>query len=544
MFPPNLIHPPLRPVWADARKAAETTAGTLKETAKFAEMRKKMKGDLGPDLEAWPKFYPDYAKLKSGKEKIEETMKKYTEAIKASGLNDKVKKPMLDALVKVKADLEKRLEAAHKLIESDMKLALKASLRTQIRPITVFDQDVAHDVQAKAGSANETLKLNSMHLVVKLTDENILKHVPNDVDDGALAVKIRTAADFAGVTQQLANLLVKVSKDVHSEKDLPEAKQKLKEGLDKIVEQALDRAAAPILELAKVKVEHRNYQITAAVTLVATGAGIVASTAALLSAPFTNVAGAVVGFYGLTQGCISFGIQIGKLAADAEGVAAKISRNLKAIHDQYQNRGATAVGAAEVATTLANALAPAPVLSSITTVKGDCDLLGDKIKGLTVSTHEAASDLGKLLTAQEKVQTELTSFEKISKGKLTPQEAQNFQKLMKAIEASAGPVDTCIKKVEDLNTRVVKMTASHKTLKGKVDALASGKPNWAQVGELVVNVAVATAFLVGGNVNTPNAYQGLDALDKAGTWVGNIASIGQTAYSTAMALKDQIEKAK
>jgi hypothetical protein len=127
--PQALVNPPLRPVWSDARKASESLAKTLKQADEFAETRKKMKGDLGPDLENWPKLYPEYPKLKSAKDKIDLTIKQYSDALKGSGLDDKVTNPMLAALKKVKSAMDTRLAEAEKLIASDEKLAIK-SVRT------------------------------------------------------------------------------------------------------------------------------------------------------------------------------------------------------------------------------------------------------------------------------------------------------------------------------------------------------------------------------------------------------------------------------
>jgi tetratricopeptide (TPR) repeat protein len=544
--PDQLVNPPLRKKWSDARKAGEAAATTLKQTAHFTATRLKMKGDLGPDLEAWPKLYPDYGKLKSAKEKIDATIKMYSEAVSGADKldKDKVRAPMLKALKEVKDAMQARLTLAEKLIESDEKLAIKDSLRKQIKPIVIFNQDVGKQVSELAGKGNATLEVYSIPLEVILADPEVLKHVPNDLDDAKLAVQIRNAADFHGLLADMASALVDVSKTVKSEKDVAAAEKKYYAETQKLIEAALKQASGPILQLAKVKVEYRNYKIKAGVQLGLTVGGIVGSAGALLSAPITNAAGVVVGLYGLVQASISLGTQIAKLIVEAEDIAGKVSADLKRISDQYKNFSKTAVGTAEVGTTLANALLPAPVLQSITGLKGDCDLLGSKVQGLIKDTHQGAQDLGKLLTKQTEAQTALSNFEKISKGKLTGAEIAALQKAMKAVDALAERVDASIKTVDELDKREIKMVAAHKRLSDKVTALASKKPNWAEVGELVVGVAVSAGFLAAGNTNLPDAFKGMETFNTATTWIGNSTAMAATLRDTVLGIKDQIEKRK
>src|SRR6187200_557787 len=106
----ELGNPPLRPVWVNAKKKASDDAKKLKQADKYSALEKKFKVDLGPDLEKWPKLYPDYRKLEDSKKKIEETMKLYVQEIDKSGLDLNISKGLKLKLDEIKKALDGRLK--------------------------------------------------------------------------------------------------------------------------------------------------------------------------------------------------------------------------------------------------------------------------------------------------------------------------------------------------------------------------------------------------------------------------------------------------
>jgi hypothetical protein len=98
----------LRTKWKTAKAAAEKAAGK-NEGSKLAALHKeKMKDRLGPDLEDWPKLYPNWSKLEHQKGELDKKIDTYSKAVKESGLTDGVKNPMLLALKEIKAAMAAR----------------------------------------------------------------------------------------------------------------------------------------------------------------------------------------------------------------------------------------------------------------------------------------------------------------------------------------------------------------------------------------------------------------------------------------------------
>src|SRR5580658_3769486 len=223
-IPQEITTPPLHPVWTTAKKVAEAKAKELKEEKKYAELDKKMNKSLGPDLDNWPKDYPKLDKLKSNKTKIDNTIKSYSDFVKAAALNANVKKPMTDALVKIQKAMDDRLKEAEAWVQSDT--AIKESekmAKHDLRPLKIIAQDVAAQVNAKAGDTK--IELTKYWLVVVISDVKVLEKVPTGTDNPALAKKIHEQANFPLLIDQLAGLLKQASNDVKTDKDFPAAEK-------------------------------------------------------------------------------------------------------------------------------------------------------------------------------------------------------------------------------------------------------------------------------------------------------------------------------
>jgi len=247
-IPQELTTPPLHPIWSTAKKTAATKAKDLNEEKKYAELEKKLNKGLGPDLDSWPKLYPKSDKLKATKTKIDTTIHSYTEFVKAAALNTAVKKLLSDALVKIQKEMDERSKEAEVWILSDKAVAESTTMvKKNLVPLKIIAQDVAKLVNAKAPKAN--LEAQKLWLDIVISDVKVLEKVPADYDNAKLANLIREQADFTLVIDQLAKLLTECGANVKTDKDVPAAEKKFKEGMEKIVDAATIRGAKPIAEL-------------------------------------------------------------------------------------------------------------------------------------------------------------------------------------------------------------------------------------------------------------------------------------------------------
>ena len=510
----------------------------------YTALTKKFKTDLGPDLEKWPKLYPAFDKLTAGKTKIDETLKQYAEAVKASGLNANVAKLLTDGLKKIKTDMDARMEKATTLVGSDLGAAIKDSNKKQIPPIILFKQDIAAQVTTKAGAdAAKVLNVTSIAIEVILTDPKVLKDAPADLDDGLLAAEMRDKASFATVVQDIATALQAAAAKVKKNpKDEPAATAQFKKDVDKAITDSLARAAEPIQRLAKVKTAYTSYKIMSGVKLTLTSVGAAAGIIGLALTPLTFGLTSVAGCIGIAKSAVSLGQQIGKLALDAEGLALKVSEDLVTLNKQYQNAKKTLVGVGELGKTLVNATLP----TMVTTIKecsSDCEQVKNKIDGIEVKAHETAEKLGALLTEQAKMQKALRDFEKATKPTFTGAEATKVQKLIAAVDLTGPQVTGLIVKIGELNTRVKDTSTTHKKLAADVKTLAAKEPTWAKVGEVLINISAAAGFGLT-NINAPDAYAFVKTVSDIVQDIGYVESGLETVLGAGEDLKGIVESKK
>ena len=538
----DLSTPALRPVWSAAKKKATDEAKKLKQEKMFDLMDKKFKSDLGPDLEAWPKLYPNFSKLDAASTTIQSTIKSYQGFIKSSGLDPKVIKVFDDALSEVKSAMERRLKIAEILISSDVNLAVKDSKKKQTTPIIVFRQDIAGQVRSKSGDAAKILQIDKLEIEVILTDAAILEKVPNDLDDAVLANEIREAASFQRLVQDIATALGKSAKLVRrGQADLAPATKDFNTAVDTAIAAAIERAAVPIQKYTKVKTSVRNYKIKSGVTLGLTLLGAASGVLGLALAPLTLGVSSIAGFVAVAKSGVAIRKQIVDLSAEAEQVANGLAKQLVTLKSQYETATKNKVGAAELGKTLVNATMPV----MITTIKGandNCSLLEKKIESLKVKTHDVASNLGAQLTKQSEIQKNLRAFEKIAAPVLSSAELAFFGKLMGLIEKSTLSVTAGIESVDKLHGRFKKTETTHKALSTQLAVISSGEPTWAKVGEVIINLAASAGFLFSGKIDGADPYRVAELANEINERADQVLTSIDAAQTLAEGLVDFIEK--
>jgi hypothetical protein len=510
----DLSTPPLRHTWSEAKKAAEAAAKKDKQVDKFTALSKKLSEGLGPKLDDWPKNWPSYEKLDKAKSKIDEIGKKYQEAIKAAkaaGLNENTTKLLKTALKTIEDAMPKRLKIAEQLLEADEELQIKLKLKeskTQRRPITIYNQDVTAKILAKAGDAAKLINVKSFFLELRLHDPEVLKHVPDNVEDGYLADQIRAKVPFDPLIGEFAKALKEAAEEVTKHhKPLSEAQSHFNAAIEKVMKEAVADAAEPILRLAKVKAEYRNYQIKAGGKLAMTGAGIIAGVAGLAATPVTAGVSTILGAFAVIKGGASFGAQLADLSAEAEDIGRRLSAHIVSLGKQYFDALTAAkksggVGAAEMAKTLVNSVLFPDLITTIGSCHKECKLMQDKINGIEIEAHKGAGVLDDLLEHQAKWEKELPF--KILIANFTGTGLQKAQKLEQKLDQTVPKVKELWTKIRHLIKRVEAAKATHKDLAEKVAKLDATKPLWSQVGEMVIKVTVAAGFVGAGHV--PETY--------------------------------------
>ncbi len=537
--------PPLRPIWKQAKDKAEKAAANDKgDKAKYADLEKKtFKDDLGPDLEKWMKGWPDFKKITAAKNEISVTIEKYKKAIKNAGLTKKIADDLIGTLDDISEALTTRLSTANLTIGSDLELGLKESSKKQITPISLFHNvNVARPVLALAKRASAKFEVDTIEISIALGDKKVLEAAPSD--DKAyslLAAQMYDAANFEKIKQEIAAALDDIADHVTGEKDMGKANSDFDAALQKILGEAADRASKPFIDLAKTKVDRRNYEIKEAAKLTVKIVGVGASIVSLATIPFTGGASGVISIIAILSTARSIGVQIGRLAQEAEQSAADLARDLSVLLKRYQEATKTRVGVEEVLKSGVNAIWE-DAAASITGCKTKKDYFKSKIDGLKVESHSLSDKLDESLKKQQEAQKELQKFENSAKTVLDPTDIKRIDKLVKAAEALEKPIASSIDGVSAIVQRVGTNENAFGLLDQALDKLAQKEPTWAQIGEVVMSLAVSAGFLVGGNVNAPDPYKAFDLANKIVTGIANAQGSLQTAVQAISDVNDLVKE--
>jgi hypothetical protein len=528
--------PPLRKKWKDAKQKAQEAAKKTKETPKLDALQKNtLKESLGPDLDAWPKLYPDWTKLQAGKSKIDSTITTYETAIKNSGLSENIRKLMTAPLTEIKTEMAKRLEKAHELVSSDLKAATKASKKA-IPPIVLVQHEVAHLVAEKAGATR--LKPVRIYLEIILSDDKVLKNVPAGLDNGLLAQKIHDRVGFASLIEDLAHLLKTVDK---MEVDAAEAK--FEAGMDEIIHKVLDRAAEPILELVKVRSEYRMYKVKKGATLALATGGVVASIASLAASPFTGGVSTVAGIIGLFKAVSTLMVEANNLAMGTEEFIGKVTEDLRTLYKQYKKASETVVGVGEIAKVTANSLI-GPWITTIKSAKEGCEQAESKNNGLIVKANDEAEKLGQVLTKQEVLYQQLRAYEESNKKLFSPEEVAALLKIQKGIETTAKSVQSLIEAVSKLHGRTEHNKGALVMLHSAMAQLAAKEPTWSKVGQMVAQVAVSAGLMIAGGVNVPEPMECMKLTKEIAENAGRVLESLESVKDLIEGFNDMLKKHK
>jgi hypothetical protein len=551
--------PKLRPIWKKAKSDAETMAAkSSADKPAFATLEKTgFKEDLGPDLDKWFSSWPDYKKIAAAKKELDGTIVKYRAAIKDAKLSTAVAKKMTDALDEIGAELDKRLEAASKSIGSDVELGIKESLEShknkKLTPIVLFyKNNVAAKVLEKAKIANQKLEVDLIEIEVILDDKKVLEQFPDD--DGLLAQKMYEAADRDLIISQIAKALDTIAKDVETEKDLPSAQKAFDAAVASAVNDAVDRATAEVVKLAKIRVERTKYKVGIVVKIGALIAGIGASIGGLVTAPFTAGSTAIISIIGLVTAAKTLWDTCHEAAKSAETVANDLASDLTSLLNEYNGKIADAqngnlvvdlgagpkrVGVEEIAKAAVNSVWPG-ALKSISGCKDKSGTLDTKIDGIVINSHDVSEKIQQALDKQATAKQKMEEVRKeCEKQDLDKDLIKKVERVVSALEKYEKLVAQNIDQTIALHQRAEMAKRVSGKLQQVLNALAAKQPVWSVFGETLTRLLVSVGFAVGGNVGAPDAFKMLKTVNDAMSGISN----GISGAQTLKTLKDDAETA-
>ncbi len=496
-----LGNPPLKNVWTAAKKKSEEAAAKAKppETSKLAELRKtKMKADFGSALDAWPKNFPKWDKLSSAKTTIDNTIKTYTDAIKASALSDAVKNPMLEALKSIKESMAKRLAQAETLLPDDA--AVKASKAQSSAP-----------VHWKAVSFNLAASLKDRDVKTILTvPDTLLIEVTAEVDgdlfeemekDGARAGRIQESAKKKA--DKAVDEMIKAMEAIVASKPTDKAAaEKAGKALYDQFHTSLEKAGKEVNAEVEKQLEDfkkgqkrlLNSRIKSVGKITITGTCMVAAVAisAASHGAFTPIAAV-----GIARGGIAIAQECAALASSCDTVAALVKVQiaaLKVILEQDLKDPSVATKAKETGKAIGLG-----VLAGISGFRGipsmenlnkNIGLHETNIGKLDLKSHENAKKLTAAMTAQE----EWKKTNAAALKALPPDKASKVKGKIAKVDEQVGKLVALVSRVNEAANRA---HANQKLFVETRDAMMQGLPSWIKLVDSVASLALDVGLSIG-----------------------------------------------
>jgi len=545
--PDEVSSPDMRELWKTAKKAASKKADAKKEAAKYKTIDDQFTLDLGPDLQKWPKYYPNLSKMGTAKNKIDLTITKYELILKKAksekALHPEVLKILTDALSDIREQLQSRMNFCETMVTSNedeaLKQAISASKKKQLKPVVIFKHpDLSSEIMKMVPKAADFVEITKLEIEVILADDAVLDKV--DDADGNMAQKLKDAASFASLKKDIALAYREAAMLLKKNpKAIDGANSAFETSVDIAIRDAAARASTEMNRLVGIKVEYRNYRIKAGVKLAATVAGTIAGAASIASAPFTGPT-VIISAIGVLKGAKSIGDQLADLSMTAEEMIRELQKDVRGLQKRYADWKGAAIGTAEVTSTLVNAIAPT-IFPTIKRCASHCGTVESKINGMETKAGALSVTLNKTLDAQEKADAAIKQWITTNKSAVTGDVAKSAKKLMTAMKSNREEVTKLIGKISTLNNNVTKARKDNATLKTKIDALSASEPTIFKFAEVFIEIGTTVAFLASANVGWPDAYPIMETSKAITDMIGNVVGSLDGAYSAAMEMKGFVD---
>jgi hypothetical protein len=491
----------LRTKWKTAKAAAEKAAGK-NEGSKLAALHKeKMKDRLGPDLEDWPKLYPNWGKLQQQKGELDKKIDTYSKAVKESGLTDGVKNPMLLALKEIKAAMAVRLDKAEDLLSTDVKAAMKASKEPQPLPPVKWEV-VSFDLAANLKAHNKATFLTVPDaLMIEITaevDGDLYKELKVDGSRAAHIQESAKAKADSAVEEMIKAMEAVANKRPLDKKAAEEAGKALYEkfhvALDKAGKEVNAEVEKQLEDYKKGKQHLLHCRIKSGAKIGITGTCMVAAVAvsAASHGAFTPIAAV-----GIARGGFAIAQECAKLASTCDQVAAVVKTQFAALRLIMEESLADATIKSQIKQGVK--LVGLGVLSGITGFKGIPSMknVDDNIKlhktnitKLDTESHELSKKLGTALHEQD----EWKRTNEATIKSLPPDKASKVRAKVAAIDIAVGKLVSSVTKV---NEGVSKAHKHQADFVGTLSAMTQGLPDWIKLTDTVAALTLDIGLAIG-----------------------------------------------
>jgi len=498
----------LRAKWKTAKTTAEKKAASTKEGPKLAALHKdKMKDRLGPDLEDWPKLYPNWSKLEHGKTELDKKLDAYSKAVKESGLSDGVKNPMLIALKEIKADMVDRLKKCEVLLNSDVNAGMKASKEHQPLPPVKWTP-VSFNVAAYLKANNKATFLTIPDaMTIEITaevDGDLYKELQAD-PSRADRIRESARAKADGALDEMVKAMEAIVKSRPTDKKAAEeAGRKLyetfKSSLDKAGKDVNAEVEKQLEDFKKGKANLLHSRIKSGAKIGITGTCMVAAVAvsAASHGAFTPIAAV-----GIARGGFAIAQECAKLASTADQAAGVVKMQI-AVLKTFMNEAlndATLKDDEKVKAQIKQGakFVGLGILSGITGFKGIPSLKNcnenikthkTNIAKLDIESHTLSKKLGTALIEQDQwKKTNAATLKSLPDDKASKAKAQ-----IAKIDQSIAKLAPAVTKVnEAVNRANARQTVFEDTMK----AMTDGLPDWIKYTDTVASLALDIGLAIG-----------------------------------------------
>ena len=492
----------LRTKWKTAKTTAEKKAKEHEEGARLSVLhRDKMKDRLGPDLEDWPKLYPNWSKLEHGKTELDKKLDAYSKAVRESGLNDAVKNPMLVALKEIKTSMAERLKQCGVLLNSDVNAALKASKEHQpLPPVkwTVVSFNVAANLKANNKATFLTIPDAMTIEIMAEVDGDLYKELQ---EDGSRAARIRESAVAkadAALDEMVKAMEALVKSRPADKKAAEEAGKKLyekfKTSLDKAGKDVNAEVEKQLEDYKKGKAHLLHCRVKSGAKIGITGTCMVAAVAisAASHGAFTPIAAV-----GIARGGLAIAQECAKLAstADQVGIVVKgqfvVLKNL--MEENLENasvKAKVAQGAKFASLGLLAGISGLNVVPSINNTQKNIELHKTNITKLDTESHALSRKLTSALAEQDE-------WKETNAAALKALPADKAGKAKAAIAKVDQAVGKLVETVTKVNERVNEANQRQKLFEDTIKAMTEGLPAWLKYTDTVASLTLDIGLAIG-----------------------------------------------
>jgi hypothetical protein len=461
--------------------------------------------NLGSNISKWPTLFPDYKKMKellNGK--IVPALNKYKAATEKSPLDASVKQILNTQFTFITNSL-KTYDAAAKALD-DADLASKQASGKIPPPILVLKHpDILRLAIPKAGALHNIDNIGTCPLEIVINDREILAKFPDDKEYASQAQKIKDAANFSKLVDDVADAIKEAEANVAANKPVDGEKRALQAKIEEAIEECAKRATDEAGRQGKLKGNARWANIKSGLKLTLTAIGVAAGATAIALTPLTLGVSTIAGCIALSRSAVELVGQIRTIGSEVETLSARVGdqiTDMKKGYDKWLSDPAVAaaggvsnkIGLAEFGKRGLNAIAPTWV-TNIKTIKEGVESCEQKVNNIEVKSNDLSDKLSKLIVEQAKAEKAFNDFAKIGRDSLNESEVKQLSMILVACDREEKALDALIKRVIGMNERVSSTRGVIHTLGKEIKAIDDKNPIWSDVASALFETTASAGYM-------------------------------------------------